>query len=48
MHEEVKVPKSLQAWGDASALSKVNGKPNAGRMLAVDPFADENNLILHF
>ena len=49
VHEEVKVPKSFAGVGDASAFeAKVNGKPIAGRMLAVDPFADENNLILHF
>jgi hypothetical protein len=49
VHEEVKVPKSFSGVGDASAFdAKVNGKPIAGRMLAVDPFTDENNLILHF
>jgi hypothetical protein len=49
VHEEVRVPKSFTGVGDASAFdAKVNGKPIAGRMLAVDPFSDENNLILHF
>jgi hypothetical protein len=49
VHEEVKVPKSFAGVGDASAFdAKVNGKPIAGRMLAIDPFSDENNLILHF
>jgi hypothetical protein len=49
VHEEVRVPKSFAGVGDASAFdAKVNGKPIVGRMLAVDPFSDENNLILHF
>ena len=49
VHEEVRVPKAWAGVGDASAFdAKVNNKPIAGRMLAVDPFSDENNLILHF
>ncbi|MEO9362881.1 MAG: hypothetical protein ABI348_03170 [Nitrososphaera sp.] len=49
VHEEVRVPKSWAGVGDANAFdAKVDGKPIAGRMLAVDPFSDENNLILHF
>lgn len=49
VHEEVRVPKSFAEIGDANAfVAKVNGKPITGRMLAVDPFSDENNLIVHF
>ncbi|HEU4984219.1 MAG TPA: hypothetical protein VFT58_01150, partial [Nitrososphaera sp.] len=49
VHEEVRVPKAWAGVGDANTFdAKVNGKPIAGRMLAIDPFSDENNLILHF
>lgn len=49
VHEEVRVPKSFAGIGDASAFdAKVNGKPIVGRMLAIDPFTDQDNLILHF
>lgn len=49
VHEEIRVPKSFAGIGDANAFdAKVNGKPIAGRMLAVDPFSDEKNLIVHF
>jgi hypothetical protein len=49
VHEEVRVPKSFSGVGDASAFdAKVNGKPIVGRMLAIDPFTDQDNLILHF
>jgi hypothetical protein len=49
VHEEVRVPKAWVGVGDANTFdAKVNGKPIAGRMLAIDPFSDENNLILHF
>jgi hypothetical protein len=49
VHEEVRVPKSYAGVGDANAFdAKVDGKPIVGRMLAIDPFSDPNNLILHF
>ncbi len=49
VHEEVRVPKSFAGVGDANSFdAKVDGKPIAGRMLAIDPFSDDKNLILHF
>jgi hypothetical protein len=49
VHEEVKVPKSLPGVGDAKAFdARTNGVPATGRMLAVDPFSDPENLVLHF
>jgi hypothetical protein len=49
VHEEIKVPKSLQGVGDVNAFeATVNDKPIIGRMLAVDPFSSETELILHF
>ena len=49
VHEEVKVPKALAGLGDVSAFeATVNDMPIGGRMLAVDPFSSETELILHF
>ncbi|MGI0019929.1 MAG: hypothetical protein ACREAY_05625, partial [Nitrososphaera sp.] len=49
VHEEVKVPKSLAGIGDVNAFeATVNEMPISGRMLAVDPFSSETELILHF
>lgn len=49
VHEEVKVPKSLPGVGDVNAFeATVNDMPISGRMLAVDPFSSETELILHF
>jgi hypothetical protein len=49
VHEEVRVPKSYAGVGDTNAFdARVDGKPIVGRMLALDPFSDPNNLVLHF
>jgi hypothetical protein len=49
VHEEIKVPKSLPGVGDVNAFeATVNDMPIIGRMLAVDPFSSETELILHF
>ncbi|WP_148681357.1 hypothetical protein [Candidatus Nitrososphaera gargensis] len=49
VHEEIKIPKSLAGIGDATSFAAtVNGNPISGRMLAVDPYSSENELILHY
>jgi hypothetical protein len=49
VHEEVKIPKSLAGIGDATSfVATVNGNPVSGRMLAVDPYSSEQELILHY
>ncbi|WP_148701614.1 hypothetical protein [Candidatus Nitrososphaera evergladensis] len=49
VHEEVRIPKSFEGVGDAMTFdASVNGRPITGGMLSLDPFTDENNLILHF
>ena len=49
VHEEIIVPKSFEGMGDATSFdASVNGVPLAGRMLTLDPFSSEENLIVHF
>lgn len=49
VHEEVKIPKIFSTFGDSKAFNAtVNLKPVTGRSLAIDPFTEENNLILHY
>lgn len=49
VHEEIRFPKSLTGLGDASSFAAtVNGKPISGRMLAIDPYSSEKDLILHY
>lgn len=49
VHEEVKIPKIFSAFGDSNAFNAtVNLQPVIGRSLAIDPFTEENNLILHY
>ncbi len=46
VHEEIKLPKAL--FADATFNATVNGNPISGRTLAVDPFSDQNAVILHY
>jgi len=49
VHEEVKIPKSLEGLGDASSFAAtVNGNQISGRMLAIDPYSSEQDLTLHY
>ena len=49
VHEEIQIPKSLKDFADNTSFSaKVNGIPLVGRMLAVDPYSKEDELILHY
>ncbi|MFB5599499.1 MAG: peptidase [Nitrososphaeraceae archaeon] len=49
VHEEVKIPKSFTGFGDSNSFNAtVNLSPVTGRSLAIDPFTEENNLILHY
>jgi hypothetical protein len=49
VHEEVKIPKSFAGVGDVNAFNAtIDGKPVTARMLIVDPYSDEKNLIIHF
>ncbi|HXV45117.1 MAG TPA: hypothetical protein VD736_00405 [Nitrososphaera sp.] len=49
VHEEVKVPKSLQGIGDSfSVAATVNGNQLSGKQLAIDPYSSENELTLHY
>ena len=49
VHEEVKIPKVFNEFGDSTSFhALVNGNPLTGRAIAIDPFTEEKNLILHF
>jgi hypothetical protein len=49
VHEEVKIPKSLEGLGDTSSFAAtVNGNQISGRMLAIDPYSSEQDLTLHY
>lgn len=49
VHEEVKIPKVFNEFGDSTSFhALVNGNPMTGRAIAIDPFTEEKNLILHF
>jgi hypothetical protein len=49
VHEEVKIPKSVEGIGDATSFAAtVNGNPISGRMLAVDPYSSQQELTLHY
>jgi len=49
VHEEIQIPKSFKDFADNTSFSaKVNGIPLVGRMLAVDPYSKEDELILHY
>jgi len=49
VHEELRIPKSLQAISDAKSFdAEVNGIHLKGSMLAVDPYSFEDKLTLHY
>lgn len=49
VHEEVKIPKVFNEFGDSTSFhALVNDNPLTGRAIAIDPFTEEKNLILHF
>ena len=49
VHEEVKIPKVFNEFGNSTSFhALVNGNPLTGRAIAIDPFTEEKNLILHF
>jgi hypothetical protein len=48
VHEELKVPKTLTKFSETNAFdASVNGNPLVGRSIALDPFTEENNFIIH-
>jgi hypothetical protein len=48
VHEEIKVPKTLTKFSETNAFNAlVNGNPLVGRSIALDPFTEENNFIIH-
>jgi hypothetical protein len=49
VHEEVRIPKSLEGVGDTTSfVATVNGNPISGQMLAVDPYSSQEDLTLHY
>jgi len=49
VHEEVRIPKSLEGVGDTTSfVATVNGNPVSGRLLAVDPYSLKDDLTLHY
>ena len=49
VHEEIKIPKSFEAFGTTTSFdAQVNGIPVSGRTIAVDPFTEDKNLIIHY
>ena len=48
VHEEIKIPKTLTKFSETNAFDAlVNGNPLVGRSIALDPFTEENNFIIH-
>lgn len=48
VHEEIKIPKTLTKFSEVNAFDAVvNGNPLVGRSIALDPFTEENNFIIH-
>ena len=48
VHEEIKIPKTLTKFSETNAFEAVvNGNPLVGRSIALDPFTEENNFIIH-
>src|SRR5918999_1837673 len=48
VHEEIKIPKTLTKYSETKAFDAlVNGIPLVGRSIALDPFTEENNFIIH-
>src|ERR671913_362643 len=48
VHEEIKIPKTLTKYSETNSFDAlVNGIPLVGRSIALDPFTEENNFIIH-
>jgi len=48
VHEEIKIPKTLTKFSETNAFDALaNGNPLIGRSIALDPFTEENNFIIH-
>jgi hypothetical protein len=48
VHEEIKLPKTFTKFSESNAFKAlVNGNPLVGRSIALDPFTEENNFIIH-
>ncbi len=48
VHEEIKIPKTLKKFSETNAFDALaNGNPLVGRSIALDPFTEENNFIIH-
>jgi len=48
VHEEIKIPKTLTKFSETNAFDAVvNGNPLVGRSIALDPYTEENNFIIH-
>jgi hypothetical protein len=48
VHEEIMVPKTFTKYSERKAFDAlVNGIPLVGRSIALDPFTEENNFIIH-
>jgi hypothetical protein len=49
VHEEVRIPKSLEGVGDTTSfVATVNGNPKYRKNLAVDPYSSQEDLTLHY
>ena len=48
VHEEIKLPKTFTKFSEANSFKAlVNGNPLIGRSIALDPFTEEKNFIVH-
>src|SRR5687768_9480189 len=48
VHEEIMVPKTFTKYSETNSFDAlVNGIPLVGRSIALDPFTEENNFIIH-
>ncbi|HYJ00823.1 MAG TPA: hypothetical protein VEW92_01295 [Nitrososphaeraceae archaeon] len=48
VHEEIKIPKTFTKFSEANSFKAlVNGNPLIGRSIALDPFTEEKNFIVH-
>jgi hypothetical protein len=49
VHEEVKIPKSLEGIGDSfTFVATASGNRLSSKMLAIDPYSSEQDLTLHY
>jgi hypothetical protein len=48
VHEEIKLPKTFTKFSEANSFKALaNGNPLVGRSIALDPFTEEKNFIVH-